>query len=209
MCLVPFAVAGSVLVTFILTSILFATLWISSFVMVFGGLGIYCFWNRMKANPLHDIATDPRKPITFIQEPYTGANAYDQTTIRTQEKIYPDIKPFVYDSVQEGTTIEDIYLEVFRRIKSAKGWEVVATDNEEKKIQLLCTSLILRFKDDVVVQIQEDPSSSSRFLVQMRSKSRYPTSDLGYNAERIRKLFDCLEKFGAPTPSRSSKSKSY
>jgi len=75
-------------------------------------------------------------------------------------------------------------------------WEIVATDNNEKKIQVLVTSPILRFKDDLVIQVTEEEqkgeSKKKLFKVNMRSKSRLGMSDFGYNAHRIQYFFNRL-----------------
>src|SRR5690606_3652292 len=95
-------------------------------------------------------------------------------------------------------------------------WELIATDNNEKKIQLLSRTPILRFKSDIMIQVVEEGESihffkknefnllmymlgsAKRFKVHMRSKSRLPMSDFGCNACCIRQFFDTLAAGGPP-----------
>jgi len=76
MCLVPFAVLGSVIITFIVTSLMFATMWMIFNALVIISISTYMFYRRAKQHPLNDIATDYKKPLQFIQEPYDHANYY-------------------------------------------------------------------------------------------------------------------------------------
>ena len=63
------------------------------------------------------------------------------------------------------------------------GWEIVAANAEEGRIEATDTTLWFGFKDDVVVRIQARDDES---LLDVRSVSRVGKSDVGTNAQRIR-----------------------
>ena len=66
------------------------------------------------------------------------------------------------------------------------GWDIVAVDGKEMRIEATATSLLFGFKDDVVIRIGAAPEGSR---VDMRSLSRVGIGDLGVNAQRIRAYF--------------------
>ena len=59
------------------------------------------------------------------------------------------------------------------------GWEIVAANAEEGRIEATDTTLWFGFKDDVVVRIQARDDES---LLDVRSVSRVGKSDVGTNA---------------------------
>jgi uncharacterized protein (DUF1499 family) len=62
------------------------------------------------------------------------------------------------------------------------GWEIVASEPHEGRIEATATTLWFGFKDDVVVRITPVPGGSR---IDVRSVSRVGRSDVGANAERI------------------------
>jgi uncharacterized protein (DUF1499 family) len=65
----------------------------------------------------------------------------------------------------------------------AMGWEIVASDPAQGRIEATATTFWFGFKDDIVVRIAAE-SAGSRLDV--RSLSRIGKSDVGANARRIR-----------------------
>ncbi len=67
------------------------------------------------------------------------------------------------------------------------GWTVVVNEAPGEsgvgRIEATDSSLIMGFTDDVVVRVKGDDASA---VIDIRSASRYGSSDLGANAERIR-----------------------
>jgi uncharacterized protein (DUF1499 family) len=97
-----------------------------------------------------------------------------------QTTAYPDIKPLVINASQE---------EVFNRALDTVqklGWEVVAIAPEDGRIEATDTTFWFRFKDDVVIIVSEAPEGA---VVNARSVSRVGVSDVGKNAERLRRFF--------------------
>jgi uncharacterized protein (DUF1499 family) len=139
--------------------------------------------------PIHDITTDPEDPPEFqaivplrVDAPnpiaYPGAEVAAQ-----QEDAYPDVQPLLTGLAPE---------EAFARALEAAGelgWEVVAADRAEGRIEAVDTTFWFGFQDDVVVRIRPaDPGSR----IDVRSKSRVGVGDLGTNAARIRAYLDAL-----------------
>ena len=65
------------------------------------------------------------------------------------------------------------------------GWQIVADDDATGMIEAIDTTLLLRFKDDVVIRVVGTAEGSR---VDVRSRSRVGRSDLGKNAARIREF---------------------
>jgi uncharacterized protein (DUF1499 family) len=100
-----------------------------------------------------------------------------------QRKGYPDLKPLLVKTAP-GETVQ-------RAIDAARslGWEIAASDAAAGRIEATDTTAWFGFKDDVVVRIRPEGSGSR---VDVRSVSRVGLSDLGANAERIRKFLSKL-----------------
>jgi uncharacterized protein (DUF1499 family) len=60
------------------------------------------------------------------------------------------------------------------------GLEITAQSPEKGEIQAVATTRVLRFKDDVTINVSRDG------VVNVRSRSRIGKGDLGTNARRIR-----------------------
>jgi uncharacterized protein (DUF1499 family) len=71
------------------------------------------------------------------------------------------------------------------------GWEIAGQDAGTGEIQAVATTRLLRFKDDVTVNVGRDGEAT---VVNVRSHSRIGKGDLGANARRIRAFQADLEK---------------
>ena len=69
------------------------------------------------------------------------------------------------------------------------GWELVASDMLDGRIEAVDTTSWFGFKDDVVIRIVGDDTAT---WVDVRSKSRMGRGDMGTNARRIRAFLDAL-----------------
>ncbi|WP_404326387.1 DUF1499 domain-containing protein [Aerophototrophica crusticola] len=63
------------------------------------------------------------------------------------------------------------------------GWDIVAVEPAEGRVEATATTAWFGFKDDVVVRVRPEGDGSR---IDVRSKSRVGRSDLGANAARIR-----------------------
>jgi len=131
---------------------------------------------------IHDITTDTSNPPQFVAIAPLRASAsnpvtYDPAITAQQKEAYPDIQTIMLSS-----SVSDTFARALKAVDSM-GWELVASDVNQGRIEATETTTWFGFKDDVVIRIK--PSGTKTF-VDIRSKSRVGRSDLGLNAERIR-----------------------
>jgi uncharacterized protein (DUF1499 family) len=141
--------------------------------------------------PIHDITTDTANPPVFVAIAPLRADAPNGVDYKADENVeptkqaYPDIQPLVTDVPRA---------DMFKRAEAVArgmGWEIVATDPDTGRIEATDTSLWFGFKDDIVIRIEAEGEGSR---LDIRSMSRVGKSDLGKNAERIRKFFAALKE---------------
>ena len=144
---------------------------------------------------IHDIATDPYRPLEFEAIAPLRADAANNMDygvmegitprqhIEMQLEAYPDIVPQRYDE-----SVEEIFNRVMAAIETL-GWEVVYADVNNGRIEATDTTFWFRFKDDVVIELSVDGRDT---LLHARSTSRVGRSDVGKNAARLRELFELI-----------------
>jgi uncharacterized protein (DUF1499 family) len=141
--------------------------------------------------PIHDITTDVERPPEFqavlpLRKGAANPAEYGGPEIAAQqEKAYPDVVPLVLNIPAA---------EAFRlALQEARGmgWEIVAADSGAGRIEATATTPWFGFKDDVVVRVAPEGPGSR---VDVRSVSRVGMSDVGANAERIRKYLARLRE---------------
>lgn len=150
----------------------------------------YQWMRRAQRVPaIHDITTDTERPPEFQAVLPLRADApnpadYGGPDIAAQQRqAYPDVEPLV---------VELPPAETFRRALQAArrmGWELVAADSAAGRIEATATTPWFGFKDDVVVRVAAEGTGSR---VDVRSTSRVGRSDVGTNAERIRRYLGRL-----------------
>ena len=140
---------------------------------------------------IHDISTDPDNPPAFVAIAPLRADApnpvaYPGAEVAAQQReAYPDIRTLAYSQSAAAT---------FRRAlqaAEAMGWDIVAAESTEGRIEATDTTFWFGFKDDVVIRIEADGSGSR---LDIRSKSRVGRSDVGKNAARIREFVEVMEQ---------------
>ncbi|HXZ47662.1 MAG TPA: DUF1499 domain-containing protein [Usitatibacter sp.] len=135
--------------------------------------------------PIHDITTDPGDPPRFVALLGTrlaspnGAAYGGPAVAARQRAAYPDIKPLDLPAPPAQTMRRA--LEVAR----AMGWDIVASDPAEGRIEATARTTWFGFRDDVVVRIRPRDGGSR---VDVRSDSRVGVSDIGANAARVREF---------------------
>ena len=72
-----------------------------------------------------------------------------------------------------------------------KGWEIVADEPKEGRIEAVDRSLLYGFKDEIVIRIT---ASDGGARVDLRSRSRVGRIDRGVNAKRIRSFLAALKE---------------
>jgi uncharacterized protein (DUF1499 family) len=135
-------------------------------------------------SPIHDVSTDTANPPQFValmplRAAAKAANStdYDAKTAQLQKETYPDIGPLHLD-LPPSQALD-------RTLAAARsmGWEIVASDPAQGRIEATATTFWFGFKDDIVVRLAAEETGSR---VDVRSLSRIGSSDVGANAQRIR-----------------------
>lgn len=137
---------------------------------------------------IHDITTDTTNTPAFSQTlrearidarnppEYPGAEVAE-----LQREAYPDIQPVMLDTDMSAT------MERIKAIVETMGWEIVTAQDD--RLEATDTTFWFGFKDDVVIRLQP---AGTNTRVDIRSKSRIGASDVGANADRIRRFFAAL-----------------
>jgi len=142
--------------------------------------------------PIHDITTDVDDPPQFdavlpLREDAPNPAAYGGEDIAVQQQeAYPEIRPLMLNLAPDAAF--DAALAAAQEM----DWEIVATDEEEGRIEAVDTTFWFGFKDDVVIRVQPAEGGGSRLDV--RSVSRVGVSDIGTNAARIRAYLEILNE---------------
>jgi hypothetical protein len=135
---------------------------------------------RVKTLPyINDITTDTQAPPQFSQP-----RPYERHFAELQKLGYPDLVPLELAVPPP---------QAFARAREAAhglGWEIVAADEAAGRMEAVATTLWFGFKDDVAVRIVPTAKGSR---IDVRSRSRVGRSDIGANADRIRKFFSVLK----------------
>ncbi len=145
--------------------------------------------------PIHDISTDTVSPPEFVA--VVGLRGPDDNppeyagdeSARLQLEAYPDIETIVL--LDPPSFVFETALEVAEKM----GWEIVASNAGEGRIEATATTPWVGFKDDVVIRIRADGPETR---VDVRSKSRVGRGDMGVNAKRIRAFRDRLVATAEP-----------
>jgi uncharacterized protein (DUF1499 family) len=156
------------------------------------GLAAWYFpwsWRRHAQGvpPIHDITTDFTNPpeLTFsrmLRDTSGGklnAWQYEGDSIAAQQrKAYPDVRP-----VMLAMNPDEAYRAAMRTAREL-GWEITVNEPAEHRLEAVDETRWFGFKDDVSIRVLP-ASGVSR--VDIRSVSRVGRSDVGMNAERIRR----------------------
>lgn len=140
-------------------------------------------WQKAQRLPfIHDITTDLENPPAFVAILPLRADApnsaeYGGPELAAQQRTgYPDLGPLtLQEPPPQAFTCA---LEGAR----AMGWDIVASEPTEGRIEATATTFWFGFKDDVVVRVTPTDGGSR---IDVRSVSRVGRSDVGANAERI------------------------
>lgn len=135
--------------------------------------------------PIHDISTDLENPPEFtVAQAHRKPGENDlshagESLAKAQKQAYPDIQP-----INTPLPPDEAFAKSLETAK-ALGWELLASDKTQGRIEAYEETTFFGFKDDVVVRIS-DTDNGSR--IDLRSVSRVGQSDLGANAARIKRF---------------------
>jgi Protein of unknown function (DUF1499) len=141
--------------------------------------------------PIHDLTTDTENPPAFVAILPLRAGApnsaeYGGPKIAAlQHAGYPNLRPEVLE-----VPPDQVYRQALEAAREM-GWEIVASNPNEGRIEATDTTFWFGFKDDIVVRITPVQGGSR---IDVRSVSRVGRSDVGTNAKRIQKYLDRLKR---------------
>ena len=136
---------------------------------------------------IHDITTDWVTPPLFeailpLRQGAMNPPGYGGPAIAEQQKkAYPDIQPLLLSVPPD---------KAWRACLDAAvkmGWDLVATNEPQGRIEATDTTFWFGFKDDIVVRVLPQAGGSR---VDVRSVSRVGLGDVGTNAKRIRRYLE-------------------
>jgi hypothetical protein len=143
--------------------------------------------------PIHDVTTDLSNPPMFkdvvpLRVASGALNPPEYKPIQSmmgKELNVPDAQRRAFPDIQSVVLSQPPAQAVQLANQAAKdmGWDIVAVDPSEGRIEATDTTRYFGFKDDVVVRIVAE-STGSR--VDVRSESRVGGGDAGTNAKRVR-----------------------
>ncbi|MGH7483923.1 MAG: DUF1499 domain-containing protein [Longimicrobiales bacterium] len=144
--------------------------------------------------PIHDITADMSDPPRFEAvlplraEASNPAEYGGPETAAQQREAYPDIRPL--RMARPPAQAFELALAAARDM----GWEIVASDEADGRIEATATTTWFGFEDDVVVRVSPAGDGSR---IDVRSVSRVGRGDVGANAKRVRAYIDRLESLAA------------
>lgn len=149
--------------------------------------------------PIHDVTTDLDNPPAFSALDPRGGE--DERVVPARDESMEAMSPgerwrayhkAAYgdlDTLQLNLPAADA-AELAARAASEMGWEIAASDPGAGRVEATDTTAWFGFRDDIVIRIVAADPGVSR--IDVRSVSRVGVSDLGVNAERIRRFIDTL-----------------
>jgi len=132
---------------------------------------------------IHDITTDTMNPPQFVailplrKDAPNPADYGGPVVAEQQKKAYPDLRTEVLNVPANHT------FDMAQATARAMGWQIVAAEPAEGRIEATDTTFWFGFTDDIVIRIG---AAGGRSLLDIRSVSRVGKSDVGTNARRIR-----------------------
>lgn len=148
--------------------------------------------------PIHDVTTDPDDPPRFVavlprRQGAPNPAEHGGPALAAQQRVgYPDLAPARLPAQPDRVFARAV------EVARALGWEVVATEPAEGRLEATARTRWFGFRDDVVVRVRPDGPGSR---VDVRSVSRVGRSDLGTNARRIREFLAALGADETPAAS--------
>jgi uncharacterized protein (DUF1499 family) len=147
----------------------------------------YLAYRASKLPQITDITTDldnpPRFDVLARLRP-RGSSAYPGAQAAAlQRQAYPDLDPLDYDAPSVTT------YRVALAVVTKRHWHIVdavrPTTQRDGVIEAVARTLIMGFRDDVVVRVRAVGRGSR---IDVRSASRYGLNDFGANAKRVAAL---------------------
>jgi len=157
----------------------------------------YLAYKGSRLPAITDVTTDPIDPPRF--EVVSRLRPPDRSlypglaTAQLQREAWPDIEPLLVNLSPKAAF--DGALAVMTKRK----WRIVDSrpplPNRDGHIEAIARTPIMEFRDDVVVRIRATREGAR---IDIRSASRFGTTDFGTNAARVLALIDDIDDAAAP-----------
>src|SRR5579871_6591648 len=168
----------------------------------------YLAYKGYKLPAITDVTTDPVDPPRFevvARLRPAQRNLYPGLAVaELQKQTWPDIEPLTVN-VSAKAAYDGAMAVITKR-----KWRVVDTRapvaGRDGHIEAIARTPIMGFRDDVTVRIRPTRDGAR---VDVRSASRYGSTDFGANAERVLSLLDDIDDAATPEkPDRQERQKS-
>ena len=152
---------------------------------------VYWLYRAKQVPRIHDISTDSTDPPRFVAVLPLRTNAsnpveYGGAAIAAQQhRAYADISTLTLPGPPAAVFEQALV------VAKGLGWDIVAADADELRIEATDTTFWFGFKDDIVIRIRAGDADGSR--LDIRSLSRVGLSDVGTNARRIRAFIEMMK----------------
>jgi len=141
---------------------------------------------------IKDITTDPIDPPRFEVvarlRPPNSSLYPGLATAELQKEAWPDIEPLLVTASAKAA------FDGAMAVITKRKWRIVDSraplPNREGHIEAIARTPIMGFRDDVAVRIRATRDGAK---IDIRSASRYGTSDFGANATRVLALLDDID----------------
>lgn len=154
----------------------------AAFALPVVAIGAHWDYITRTSPPINDISTDIDDPPVFWDMPQP--TAYPAQNAPVQRAGYPDLV-----SLRLAIAPERAYADALA-LARANGWEIVADDAKDGRIEAVWTSLLYGFKDEIAIRVAAADGGGAR--VDLRSRSRLGRIDRGVNARRVRAFMAAL-----------------
>jgi uncharacterized protein (DUF1499 family) len=151
----------------------------------------YLAYRASKLPAINDVTTDAANPPRFGELARLrprGTSDYPARFAPLQQKAYPDVEPLQYDAPVA------LAYRVAYAVVGKRGWTIIdarqPTPRQPGEIEAVARTLIMGFRDDVVVRVSAVGSGSR---IDVRSASRYGIHDFGANADRVMSLLSDID----------------
>jgi Protein of unknown function (DUF1499) len=141
---------------------------------------------------LNDVTTDVTDPPPLsgavkLRNPGANPVTYPAGKFATlQQTSYPDIKTLVVPRPAEEAF--EIVMQAIGKLKMRVGYDQPPQDDTPGLVEVTDKTMVFGFVDDVVIRIASSSDDEAHALIDVRSSSRYGTSDFGRNAQRVRAI---------------------
>ncbi len=158
--------------------------------VVLASLGGGSLTNWIRLPRINDITTTIQAPPQFVK---LNGKPYPESNGPLQRAAYPDIQSLrLKFSPTQGFT------EVLKIVRTQTDWDVVSVDSGVLRIEAVATTRLLRFRDDIVIEIRPAAGGAEISELHIRSRSRLGKSDFGANAARILSFMNRVRTAGLP-----------